>query len=323
MKTRTFKQGIHPEEFKEFSEHLEIQEAPLPPKVIIPLRQHIGAPLKPVVAKGDRVKTGQVIAEAEAFVSAPVHSSVTGTVKNIANYPTPLMASDTCIEIETGETEELDFNPDTEIDYVSLKKEEIIESVRKAGMVGMGGAAFPTAVKFIPPEGIQIHTVVLNGCECEPFLTADHRLMLKEGEKILSGLKIIMKAVGAEKGIVGIETNKPDAIRKISELCSNDSAIDIQPVRTKYPQGAEKMLIDAALGLRVPPGKLPLHIGVVVSNVGTAASVYDAVVKQIPLYKRVVTLSGNALTNPANLMVRIGTPFSFLFDHLGGFSQQV
>ena len=323
MKTRTFKQGIHPEEFKELSENLAIQEAPLPPKVIIPLRQHIGAPLQPLVAKGDRVKTGQVIARADAFVSAPVHSSVTGVVKNVGNAPSPLAASDTCIEIQTEEVEELDFDPAVAIDYQSLSEKQIVDSIRQAGIVGMGGAAFPTAVKFIPPEGVKIHTVVLNGCECEPFLTADHRLMLEAGEKIVFGLKIIMKAVAAEKAIIGIETNKPDAIVKLTELCKDEPSILVKVVKTKYPQGAEKMLIDAVLGIRVPPGKLPLHVGVVVSNVGTAAAVFDAVVKKIPLYKRVVTLSGDALTRPANLTVRIGTPFSFLFEHLGGFSQEV
>jgi len=323
LKTRTFKQGIHPEEFKELSENLAIQEAPLPPRVIIPLRQHIGAPLQPLVAKGDRVKTGQVIARSDAFVSVPVHSSVTGVVKNVGNAPSPLAASDTCIEIQTEEIEELDFDPAVVVDYQSLSTKRIVDSIRQAGIVGMGGAAFPTAVKFIPPEGVKIHTVVLNGCECEPFLTADHRLMLEAGEKIVFGLKIIMKAVAAEKAIIGIETNKSDAIGKLTELCKDEPSIRVRAVKTKYPQGAEKMLIDAVLGIRVPPGKLPLHVGVVVSNVGTAAAVYEAVVKKIPLYKRVVTLSGDALLRPANLLVRIGTPFSFLFEHLGGFSQEV
>ena len=323
LKKQTFKKGIHPREFKELSEKLAIEEAPLPPRVIIPLRQHIGAPLEPLVAKGDRVKTGQVIARSKAFVSAPVHSSVTGTVKSVGNAPSPLSASDTCIEIQTEETEELAFDPAPETDIGKLSPEQIVEAIREAGIVGMGGAAFPTSVKFIPPEGIKIHTVVLNGCECEPFLTADHRLMLESGEKIVSGLKIIMKAVSAEKAIIGIETNKPDAIAGLSGLCRNETSIRVRSVKTKYPQGAEKMLIDAVLGIRVPPGKLPLHVGVVVSNVGTAAAVHDAVVNGIPLYRRVVTLSGDALSRPANLMVRIGTPFSFLFEHLGGFSGEV
>jgi electron transport complex protein RnfC len=323
LKTQTFKKGIHPKEFKELSEKLAIEEAPVPPKVIIPLRQHIGAPLEPLVAKGDRVITGQVIARSKAFVSAPVHSSVTGTVKSVGNAPSPLSASDTCIEIQTEETEELAFDPSAQVDTADLSREQIVEAIREAGIVGMGGAAFPTSVKFVPPEGIKLHTVVLNGCECEPFLTADHRLMLEAGEKIVSGLKIIMQAVGAGKAVIGIETNKPDALAELSALCRDESAIRVQAVKTKYPQGAEKMLIDAVLGLRVPPGKLPLHVGVVVSNVGTAAAVHEAVVSRIPLYRRVVTLSGDALSRPANLMVRIGTPFSFLFEHLGGFSGEV
>jgi len=323
MKRLTFKKGIHPKEFKQITENLEIKEVPVPPKIIIPIRQHIGAPLNPVVKKGDRVKTGQIIADSEAFVSAPVHSSCTGIVKNIGDYPTPLSPSDTCIEIETEEKEEFDFDLNSNIDYKSLSKQEILKLIRRAGIVGMGGAAFPAAVKFTPPKDIHIDTVILNGCECEPYLTSDYRTMLEFPEKILEGLKIIMRAAEAERGIIGIEDNKPDAIEKMSQLADNESKINVQAVKTKYPQGAEKMLVSALTGRKIPPGALPFSIGVVVSNVGTAAAIYDAVVKNIPLYKRVLTITGEVLENPANLLVRVGTPFSFLFDYIGGFSDEV
>ena len=322
MKKLTFKKVIHPKEFKELTEHLEVQTAPIPPKVVIPVNQHIGAPLKPLVEKGDRVKTGQPIANVPAFVAAPVHASVTGTVKSIGKFATSVLPGDTCIEIETEETDEYYFNPEETHDYQDLEKEQIVELIREAGIVGMGGAAFPASVKFTPPPDITIDTIILNGCECEPYLTSDHRVMLEQSERVIEGLKITMKATGARRGVIGIENNKPDAIAKLTQLVEDEPYINVQAVKTKYPQGAEKMLIDALTGRKVPAGGLPFQIGVVVSNVGTATAVYDAVVRKKPLYERVVTFSGDAVKSPANLLVRIGTPLSFLFDHLGGFSSE-
>jgi len=323
MRTLTFKRGVHPRESKEFSQHLAIEEIPVPPKVIIPLNQHTGAPLEPLVQKGDRVKTGQILADSEAFFAAPVHSSVTGVVKNVGNYPSPVSPFGLGVEIQTEAEEEFDFDPETNQDYLSLDREKIVDLIKAGGIVGLGGAAFPAAVKFSPPPGTIIDNVILNGCECEPYLTSDHRLMLEYPEKIITGFKIIMKAVNSKRGIIGIEDNKPDAIEKIHECLMGEPNIDVQPLKTKYPQGAEKMLINAIVGRRIPPGQLPFQVGVLVSNVGTAAAVYDAVVKKIPLYKRVITLTGDALSRSANLMVRIGTSFSYLFDHLGGFSNEV
>jgi len=323
MKPKTFKKGIHPQEFKTLTEDKAIQILPIPPKVIIPVNQHIGAPLEPLVQKGDKVKTGQVIADKQAFVAAPVHSSITGTVKSVAEFPTALSPADTCIEIEADETEEYDFTEPPEIDYLSMDKKEIIDLIRQGGIVGMGGAAFPASVKFSPPPDQQIDTILLNGCECEPYLTSDHRLMLESPDRIIAGLKIIMKATGAETGIIGIETNKTDAIEKLNQLVETESNIRVQPVKTKYPQGAEKMLIDAVIGRKVPPGALPFNVGAVVSNVGTAAAIYDVIAKGKPLYERVVTLTGDALSNSANLLVRIGTPLSFIFEYLGGLAEDV
>lgn len=322
MKKLTFKKGIHPKEFKELTEHLEVQTAPIPPRVVIPINQHIGAPLKPLVEKGERVKTGQPIADVQAFVAAPVHSSVTGTVKSIGKFATTSLPGDTCIEIETEEKDEFTFHPDETNDYQELEKEQIVDLIREAGIVGMGGAAFPASVKFTPPPDTTIDTIILNGCECEPYLTSDHRVMLEQSEQVIDGLKITMKATGAKRGVIGIESNKPDAIARLTQLLENEPYINVQAVKTKYPQGAEKMLIDALTGRKVPAGGLPFQIGVVVSNVGTAAAVYDAVVKRKPLYERVVTFSGDALQSPANLKVRIGTPLTFLFEHLGGFTTE-
>jgi electron transport complex protein RnfC len=320
MSAFTFKNGVHPGGFKELTRDKSIETVPIPPRVIIPLNQHTGMPLEPLVGRGDRVKTGQVIAEVDAFVSAPVHSSVTGTVKRVDRFPTPVMPMDTCVEIETEETDEFDFEFQADVDYNRLKKKEIVDLIRKSGIVGMGGAAFPASVKFSPPPGNIIDTVILNGCECEPYLTADHRLMIESPETIITGLKIIMKALDVKRGIVGIEDNKPDAIKKMVDLLKTEPEISVRAVKTKYPQGAEKMLIRALTGRKVPPGKLPFHIGIVVSNVGTASAVFDAVVKNKPLYERVVTVTGDGVKQSANLLARIGTPFHFLFQYLGGLS---
>lgn len=314
MKAKTFKCGIHPPELKKTAES-RISEIPLPPTVVMPLRQHIGAPLQPRVAKGDRVITGQLLADSDSFVAAPVHSSVTGTVKNIGIYPTSLSPAETCIEIETQPDEEFAFSAD-DADGSRLEKTEIIKRIRAAGIVGMGGAAFPTAVKLSPPAENPIDTVILNGCECEPYLTADHALMIAEPGKIVRGLDLLVRALGASRGIIGIEDNKPDALARMAEAAAGHSLISVQSLRTKYPQGAEKMLIDALLHRRVPAGGLPFHVGVIVSNVATALAVCEAVEEHKPLYSRVLTVSGD-VESGANFRARVGTRFSFIFEHLG------
>ncbi len=319
MKLKTFERGVHPSYNKELTADKAVARAGLPGRVIIPLSQHIGAPCEPVVKKGDEVSEGQKIGEATSFVSAPVHSSISGKVKDIVMHPHPSGARALAVVIE-GDGETRDWESDGGgFDLDALGPEEIRGLIRDAGIVGLGGATFPTSVKLSPPKGSRIDSVILNGCECEPFLTADHRIMVEESEKVVLGLKAIMKTVGAGSGYIGIEDNKPDAIEAIKAAVSS-LAPDIRIVllETKYPQGAEKMLIDAVLGRKVPVGKLPLDVGVVVNNIGTAAAIYEAIRYRKPVIERVVTVSGNGVKEPKNLLVRIGTTFDEVISQCGG-----
>jgi electron transport complex protein RnfC len=318
MKLKTFAKGVHPEYHKELTSSKGIERAVLPKNVVIPLQQHAGAPCAPTVKKGDLVAEGDKIGDVEAFISAPIHASISGKVKDIDLYPHPVGAKVLSVVIQ-GDGEVRDwFGAGESVDIESLTPEAIRTAVREAGIVGMGGAGFPTSVKLTAPKGKKIDAVMLNGCECEPYLTADHRMMLEEADKVIWGLKVLMKAVGASKGYIGIEANKPDAIETIQKAIGGAPGIEVVALKTKYPQGAEKMLIKAALGRKVPTGKLPLDVGVVVNNVGTAAAVYDAIQYKKPLIERVVTISGEGIVEPRNLSVRIGTSFSEVIEQCGG-----
>lgn len=316
MGHKTFERGIHPAYNKELTEAKAIQKAALPKTVIIPLQQHAGAPCEPVVKKGDVVQEGQKIGEAKAFVSAPVHASISGKVKEVEFYQHPGGARVLSVVID-GDGTEKEWTT-TPCDLNSLAPEAIKDAVRDAGIVGMGGAAFPTSVKLSPPKDKKIDTVVLNGCECEPFLTADHRIMVEEAPKVIWGLRAIMRSVGASNGCIGIEENKPDAISALQKAIGSDNSLKLVVLETKYPQGAEKMLIKAALNRKVPTGKLPMDVGVVVNNVGTAVAVYEALNMGKPLMERVVTISGNGIAEPRNLKVRIGTTFEEVISQCGG-----
>lgn len=317
-----FKGGVHPEYRKELTASLAINTAPVPQKVIIPLQQHIGAPCEPLVEVGDPVKAGQKIGQSESFVSAPVHASISGQVAAIGPYNHPLGRKVAAVTIESDGRDEWDErispveNPD------DLSPDELRKLIREAGIVGMGGATFPAHVKLSPPDGKIIDTVIINGAECEPYLTADHRLMLEEPDKIVFGLEVIMKVLGAGRGIIGIEDNKPDAVRVMKQAAEGRSDISIVPLKTKYPQGAEKMLIQVTTRRRVPSGGLPLDVGVVNHNTGTAVAVADAVQKGKPLIERVVTVTGEGVRRPANLMVRVGTLVSELLDFCGGLKEE-
>ncbi|MCF7886623.1 MAG: electron transport complex subunit RsxC [Candidatus Marinimicrobia bacterium] len=317
MQVKTFKRGTHPPEFKELAADKKIEEIPLPENVFISLSQHIGAPCKPIVKPGDEVKTGQLIAEGEGFVTSQVHASLSGKVKKIDKYPSPIGTKPTMIQIESDGNDE-PLQEWTEEDWHKLSIEEMKNRIAKAGIVGMGGAAFPTNVKLSPPEKKPIDTFIINGCECEPFLTADHRMMLENSDKLLEGTRIIMKILGAKRTIIGIEENKLDAIELLNKKTASESNISVQPVKTKYPQGAEKNLIDALLKRKVPAGGLPMDVGVVVNNVGTAIAVPQAVKTKKPLIERVVTVTGQGIKEPKNLRVRIGTPFKNLIEYCGG-----
>lgn len=321
MFLKTFsKGGVHPEENK-ISHDSPIQVQPIPKTVSILLGQHIGKPASPVVSRGDEVKVGTLIAQADGFVSANIHSSVSGKVKKIETILDASGYQKPCITIQCdGEDtweETIDRTPEIVRD-IKLSSEEIIQRIAECGIVGMGGATFPTNVKLMPPKDATPECVIINGAECEPYLTADHRTLLERGEEVLIGLQILMKSVGVTKGYVAIENNKRDAIEKLTQLASTMTGIEIVPMKVKYPQGGEKQLIDTVLKRRVASGKLPVTEGAIVQNVGTALAVYEAVQKHKPLVERVVTVTGKAVKNPCNLLVRIGTPLSELIETAGG-----
>lgn len=321
MFLKTFsKGGVHPEENK-ISHDSPIQVQPIPKTVSILLGQHIGKPASPVVNRGDEVKVGTLIAQADGFVSANIHSSVSGKVKKIETILDASGYQKPCITIQCdGEDtweETIDRTPEIVRD-IKLSSEEIIQRIAECGIVGMGGATFPTNVKLMPPKDATPECVIINGAECEPYLTADHRTLLERGEEVLIGLQILMKSVGVTKGYVAIENNKRDAIEKLTQLASTMPGIEIVPMKVKYPQGGEKQLIDTVLKRRVASGKLPVTEGAIVQNVGTALAVYEAVQKHKPLVERVVTVTGKAVKNPCNLLVRIGTPLSELIETAGG-----
>ncbi len=321
MFLKTFsKGGVHPEENK-ISHDSPIQVQPIPKTVSILLGQHIGKPATPVVSRGDEVKVGTLIAKADGFVSANIHSSVSGKVKKIETILDASGYQKPCITIQCdGEDtweETIDRTPEIVRD-IKLSGEEIIQRIAECGIVGMGGATFPTNVKLMPPKDATPECVIINGAECEPYLTADHRTLLERGEEVLIGLQILMKSVGVTKGYVAIENNKRDAIDKLTQLASSMPGIEIVPMKVKYPQGGEKQLIDTVLKRRVASGKLPVTEGAIVQNVGTALAVYEAVQKHKPLVERVVTVTGKAVKTPCNLLVRIGTPLSELIETAGG-----
>lgn len=317
---KTFsKGGVHPAENK-LTADKPIEKAGLPKQVTIPIAQHIGAPSKPVVKKKDQVKVGDVIAKSEGFVSANIHSSVSGTVAKIDNALDPSGFRKPCVIINVdGDewNENIDTSPDLVKDF-SLSAQEIRDKVSEAGIVGLGGATFPSHVKLSVPEGKKVDTLIINGVECEPYLTSDHRVMLERAEEMLVGIQLLEKALGVNRVLIGIENNKPDALEHIQNLVKDKEGIEVYPLKVKYPQGGEKQLIKALINREVPSGGLPLDVGVVVHNVGTSLAVYEAVQKNKPLVERVVTVTGKSLQKPSNFMVRIGTPVKDVIEAAGG-----
>jgi electron transport complex protein RnfC len=317
MKLLTFKGGIHPQYRKEYSNSKALEKALDPRVVYIPLQQHIGAPAKPIVEVGDEVKFGQKIGELQGFVSANVHSSVSGKVVAIEQHEIP-GGTGQCIVIENDFKEEVHESIKSKGDLENLTKEEIVEIIKEAGIVGMGGATFPTHVKVSPPPDSKAEVVILNGAECEPYLTADHRLMVEKPEDVVYGLRVLMKALNVSKGYIGIETNKPDAIDAISKVAKNQSNIEVVSLEVKYPQGAEKQLIFACTGKEVPSGGLPIAVGAVVDNVGTAAQIAKSVKTGMPLVERITTVTGSGINEPKNLITKVGTVVSEIIDQCGG-----
>lgn len=320
MRLKTFPGGIHPHDEKHYSAAAPITKFPSPQRVIVHLSQHIGAPSNPIVEKGETVLKGQLIAEAAGFVSLKQHAPISGTVTKIGKFLHPTGAMGMGIEIGADGKDEMIQLGDEE-NFLELPVDVLKERVSNAGICGMGGAGFPTFVKLSPPEGTSIDTVILNGVECEPFLTSDYRLMLERSEDIINGLKIIMKIVSAKAGIIGIEANKPDAITLLRKLCAKERGINVVGLKMKYPQGAEKQLIYATTRRKVPAGGLPMAVGVVVQNVGTAVAIYEAARYQKPLIERVISVTGPVVKQPMNLLAPVGTLFSDLVEYSGGLTQ--
>jgi electron transport complex protein RnfC len=317
----TFRGGVHPPQAKDLTNARAISILPPPEKLVVLLSQHIGAPAECVVKKGDEVKMGQKLATAAGFVSVPIHSPVSGKILSVGVFPGPAGSMAEGIEVENDGEDIWESPPEEKPDYQGLEGPDIIEAVRDAGIVGLGGAAFPTHVKLSPPKEKKIDSVILNGAECEPYLTADHRLMLERPREIVQGLELVMKAVAARWGYIGIELNKRDAIRLFEKETSGQRNITVIPLQVKYPQGEERSIIKAVLDREVPLGGLPMDVGVIVQNVGTAFAVYEAVAYGKPLIERVLTVSGRSVRKPGNLLVRLGTRSSVCFEACGGWKE--
>ena len=301
---------------------------PVPPTVYISLSQHIGAPAKPIVSVGDKVKVGQIIAEPVGFVSAYIHSSVSGTVKSIGLRKDIAGKNQECVEIKVEGDEWLEDidRSDTLLTEFTEDNKAIIEKIKLGGVVGLGGATFPTHIKLCPPPGKKCETLIINGCECEPYLTSDFRTMVEKGEQVVVGTAIMKQVLGVDKAVIGIEDNKPEAIRNITEVIERLSAVSdkysgitVMGLLKKYPEGGEKQLIDAVMHRQVKSGCLPIDAGAVVQNVGTALAVYDAVQKNKPLIDNSITVTGECFPKQSNLLVRVGTPIQYIVDYLGGF----
>ncbi len=319
LENLTFRGGLHVKDNKELSNGSEITVMPAPEEVKLTLSQHVGAPAKLLVAKGDTVKVGQVIAEAGGYVSAPVHSSVSGEVTSIEKYLSATGAEVDAVVIKNDGLDTLGYE---QVDRSGddLSAEEILKYITDAGIVGMGGAGFPSHVKLSPPPDTTVDTVIINGAECEPYLTCDDLTMRTQPEKVVAGLKLAMKVLGASKGYIAIEDNKSKAIDAIEAALGNEENLAVAVLKTKYPQGDEKSLIYAVTGKKIPAGKLPANVGVLVQNVGTICAVVDAVYYGKPVYERVVTITGNAVNSPKNLLVRVGTRIKDIVEYSGGYS---
>nr|AIB09470.1 electron transport complex protein RnfC [Halobacteroides sp. TB21] len=316
MEAQTFQQGIHPSYNKELTNQKSLQRAEEPSAVMIPIQQHIGAPAQLIVEVGDEVAVGEKIAEAGGFVSANIHASIAGEVTAIEEKNEQVV-----VKIENDGSNQQKSDLESHDDLAEVTPAEVRNIIQEAGIVGLGGATFPSHVKVSIPDDKNVDTVMLNGAECEPYLTVDHRMMLEMGEQVLFGLKALMKAADAEQGYIGIEMNKLDAIENMKEITSDDPNIEVVPLEVKYPQGGEKQLIEAILDKEVPSGGLPLDIGIVVNNIGTAVAITEAIKDGKSLFERAVTVTG-AVNNPQNLIVKVGTPIKELIEQCDGFKGQ-
>lgn len=316
-----FAHGVHPPESKELTASLPVRRMPFPAEVILPVRQHAGKPAKVVVRKGDHVERADLVAAADGFVSAPVHASAAGTVTDVDWWPHPDGSMEVAVRVAVDRYAAQVPRPRVIPPWEGLTPAEVIRAVQDGGVVGLGGAAFPTHVKLSPPKDARVDTLIINGAECEPYLTTDHRLMAEHPERVHFGVRVIMRALGVSRAVIGVERNKPDAIAALERTKPRDLDVTILPLTVKYPQGAEKMLIKAVVGREVPSGKLPVQVGVVVQNVGSAASIGEIFETGLPLVERIVTVTGHGLRKPANLLVPVGTKLRDVLEHCGGLTE--
>jgi Na+-translocating ferredoxin:NAD+ oxidoreductase subunit C len=313
-----FLHGVHPPENKELTARVPIRRMAYPAEVVLPLRQHTGKPARLVVARGDRVERGDTLAVADGFISAPVHASASGRVAAIEQWPHPDGTTSLAVRIAVDRYSAQVPRPRLVPEWRQLSTEQIVQAVQDAGIVGLGGAAFPTHVKLAPPKDATVEVVLINGAECEPYLTTDHRSMVEFPERVHLGIRIMLQALGIRRAVIGVEKNKPDAIEALRAHTPADLDVTVLPLTVKYPQGAEKMLIRSVLGREVPSGKLPISVGVVVQNVGSAAMIGEVFETGLPLVERIVTVTGRGLTRPSNLIVPVGTRLVDVLDYCGG-----
>ena len=315
-----FRHGVHPPELKELTERVAIRRLPYPDEVVLPLSQHAGKPAKLVARVGDRVERGDLLAAADGFVSSPVHASAAGTVADVGLWPHPDGSYQPAVRIRVEKYSPQAIRPRIIPRWHDLTPAQIVTAVQDAGVVGLGGAAFPAHVKLAPPQDVSIDTLLVNGCECEPYLTTDHRTMAEFPERVHLGLRIMMRALGVSRALIGVEQNKPDAIDALRRTLPTDITVTVIPLRVRYPQGAEKMLIKALLDREVPSGKLPMHVGVIVQNVASVAIIAEVFETGLPLVERIVTVTGHGVRQPSNLIVPVGTKLCDLLAACGGLS---
>jgi electron transport complex protein RnfC len=317
LRRNTFEHGIHPPAHKEVTAGIPIKRLPFPPRLVVPLSQHGGAPAVAIVKPGQEVVRGEPIARADGFMSVPMHAPASGVVEDIRLMPSARGPKSEAIVIRVYEASTQEVLYEAPRDVATLSPGEIVQAVQDSGMVGLGGAAFPSHVKMRPPKEHHVDTLVANGCECEPYLTCDHRLMLEQPERIIAGIQMAMRVVGAERALIGIEDNKPDAVAALNAKLPKDGPISARAVPTKYPQGAEKMLVESLLHRQIPPGSFPSAVGVSVFNVGTLAQIGELLPLGRGLIERVVTVTGPGVAHPGNYLVPVGTPIHFLLEHAG------
>jgi electron transport complex protein RnfC len=315
-----FRHGVHPPELKELTASVKIRRLPFPDEVVLPLSQHTGKPARPIVRPGDVVERGDLVAEADGWVSSPVHASAAGTILGVELWPHPTGSYQPAVRIKVAPYSAQVPRRRVVPEWEGLSREHLVEAVRHAGVVGLGGAAFPTHVKLVPPKDVKLDTVLINGCECEPYLTTDHRTMVEYPERVQLGIRIMMRCLGVDRAMIGIERNKPDAIEALRATLPTDIDVTLHPLTVKYPQGAEKMLINALLDREVPSGKLPMHVGVVVHNVASVATIAEVFETGLPLVERIVTVTGRGVRRPSNLIVPVGTKVRDLIAACDGFA---